>query len=615
MFKRIVFLLLFCAGFTGMHHAQLCTPNPSYTVPGVYPDTVTNFANGCMGQFYLQDFTVVVPADTFVFGFNFTINYLRIDSIGGLPAGMIYSCNPPTCTFPGGTNGCAQFYGILPPVTATYSLTIYVTLQAYHPFFGIVNIVNYFTGYRLHVGAAPLLTTGQLSATCGGSNGMAWVNASGPVTYTSYTWNTAPVSFNDTIFNQSAGVYTVTVSDALGCSASSTVTIGNAGAPVIDSLLTSDVPCHGGNTGSAQVYTSGGAPGYTYAWSNSGTTAQVSGLSAGSYTVTITDQNNCQVSTVTTITEPSVLNAVATGNDVQCSGGSDGTALVTTSGGSAPYSYLWNTSATQPSLSGLIAGSYSVTVTDAQGCTTTSSVSLTEPSALVLSTGSINISCYGSNDGMAHVSASGGTPGYTYTWSNTGTNDTIQNLSAGSYTVIITDAHNCTQSATVTLTEPAALSLSLSGIDETLLGAADGGVNTSVSGGMAPYTFLWNNSATTQNLTNISGGTYILTVTDTNGCTATDSVTILTLSGAGLQEFPEHWTVFPNPAQDIISVHSGDYTGAYTLSLYSLSGNCLVQRNSPGGTSILSLHDISPGMYILVLRTEEALFRRSIIKQ
>ena len=298
--------------------------------------------------------------------------------------------------------------------------------------------------------------------------------------------------------------------------------------PSLSALIqsSSDVSCNGGSNGSATATASGGTAPYSYSWSNGGSGASITGLSAGTYTVTVTDANSTTAQATATITEPSALTHTGGSNDVNCFGQADGSTYILVGGGTAPYSYAWSNGGTAMTISSLGPGTYSVAVTDANGCTTGDSYTVNEPTLLVANASGTDASCNGSSDGSASASASGGVAPYSYSWSTGATTATATGLSAGGYSVTITDANGCSDFALVTINEPSAISLSTSTTDASCGAATDGGVDLSVSGGAAPYSYIWSNGATTQDLSGVASGSYSVTVTDANGCTAGTSATV-----------------------------------------------------------------------------------------
>jgi len=298
---------------------------------------------------------------------------------------------------------------------------------------------------------------------------------------------------------------------------------------ISSSLATNDINCNGANNGLATVNTSGGTPPYSYLWSNGNTAATASGLSSGSYSVTLTDANNCQEISSIQITEPDALALnLQNSNQISCNGNTDGAANYTATGGTLPYSYLWSNGNTTTTASGLSAGTYSVTLTDANNCQEISSIQITEPDALALNLqNSSQISCNGNTDGAASYIASGGTLPYTYLWSNGNTTTTASSLSAGSYTVTLTDANNCQQIASIQITEPDALALNIQNSTQiSCNGNIDGTANYAASGGTLPYSYLWSNGNTTTTASGLSAGTYTVTLTDANNCQEISSIQI-----------------------------------------------------------------------------------------
>jgi hypothetical protein len=272
----------------------------------------------------------------------------------------------------------------------------------------------------------------------------------------------------------SAGYYSVTVSDSLGCLQTADFTLAepNPLAIVIDS--TSNVRCNGESNGLIQLTVNGGSAPYQFQWSNGSTYEDQTELPAGQYDLTVTDSLGCITQLQQLISEPAVLDPLISGTaltvtNVSCHGGSDGSVQLSVQGGVPPYIYDWSDGSSGPVVNGLSAGPINVTVIDQNGCSAIASANLSEPDQLVpqilsVSTfnGLFNISCYGYNDGAIDMTVEGGTPPYAYTWSNGELTEDIYNLAAGTYELVVTDSMGCTGTYTVSLNEPDSLQLALS---------------------------------------------------------------------------------------------------------------------------------------------------------
>jgi uncharacterized protein YjdB len=395
-----------------------------------------------------------------------------------------------------------------------------------------------------------------------------------------------------------AGTYSVTVIDANGCTTTASATITQPSAALSATVTgQTNVLCNGNSTGAINLSVSGGTSSYSYLWSNSATTEDLSGLAAGTYSVTVTDANGCTTTASATITQPSAaLSAtISSQTNVLCNGNSTGAINLSVSGGTSSYSYLWNNSATTGDISGLAAGTYSVTVTDANGCTTTASATITQPSAALSATvtGQTNVLCNGNSTGSINLSVTGGTSSYSYLWNNGATTEDLSGLAAGTYSVVVTDANGCTTTASATITQPsAALSAVVSGQTNVLCnGNSTGAINLSVSGGTSSYTYLWNNSATTEDLSSLAAGTYSVTVTDANGCTTTASATI-TQPSLLIASIASQTNVTCNGGSNglaTISVSGG--TSSYAYSWAPISGASPTASGLPVGTYTCTVTD------------------------
>jgi gliding motility-associated-like protein len=374
-------------------------------------------------------------------------------------------------------------------------------------------------------------TTSTTAANCNGAcNGSATVLVSGGTSPYFYAWNTSPVQTTSTAVNLCAGTYTVTVTDSRpgGCTITETVTITSPTVLNASASQTTSVSCNGGNNGCATVAPSGGTPNYTYNWSPSGGTNQTAcGLPAGNYTVTVTDSHGCTRTATTTITQPTLLTAAASqSTSVSCFGGNNGCATVTPGGGTPGYTYLWSPGGqTLQSPCGLSAGNYTVTVTDSKGCTRTATTTITQPTILNTAINHTNVNCNGGNNATAWATPNGGTPVYTYSWNTSPgqSGQTATGLVAGNYTVVVTDSRGCTTTTNVTVTEPTPVTAAINSHTNALcFGQCNGSAIATAGGGVGPYTYLWNPTAQTgQTATNLCAGLYVVTITDSHGCSTT----------------------------------------------------------------------------------------------
>lgn len=399
-----------------------------------------------------------------------------------------------------------------------------------------------------------------------------------------YQWSTG--SFNDSI-NVGGGTYDVTIVDANAnqCTISGT-TVVTEGDPIQISFGTTPVSCNGGSNGTASATVTGGFPNYTYSWSNGAVTPTATGLSANTtYTLNINDSNGCTGTNTISVTEPTaVVASIVDSTAVSCNGFSDGTATAFASGGIPPYTYNWFTSAGVPisqtsiTASGLAAGQYYVEATDANGCTVASATTtIIEPTVLTASTTPSPTSCYGSCDGSISVTASGANGGYSYVWNDTlaQTNAIAQNLCAGTYTVTVTDNLGCQTTASGTISQPTQLSLSSTVVNANCFQANGEGCVTA-TGGTPGYQYFWPNGFQGSCQLGLLANSYVVSVSDANGCQAQIAVNIQNI---------------PGPVAGILSSQNvscfGDCDGSATVGIVGGTGGAFtVQWGSTAGNQI-----------------------------
>ena len=301
---------------------------------------------------------------------------------------------------------------------------------------------------------------------------------------------------------------------------------------------TTPVSCNTGSNGAATAAGTNGIGAYSFLWAANAanqTTAMATGLAAGIYAVTVTDSTGCADMASVTIVEPSALVMTVDGTiDASCNGSSNGSISISVSGATPSYSFFWSNGSTVEDVTGLAAGPYTVTVIDANSCSTVSNtITINEPTGLsVTNIFPTNASCNGLSDGAVNITVSGGTPGYNFLWSNGATTEDITGIPAGTYGATISDANGCaTILSPFPINEPTAISITTDSISNILcFNDADGIIQISVAAGAgAPYSFLWSNAATTEDLSGLPAGPYTVTVTDANGCALTSN--ILTVTG------------------------------------------------------------------------------------
>jgi len=403
-------------------------------------------------------------------------------------------------------------------VTATDDLgcakTATITLTEPNPIF--VNINNSATG-TVCPGTAVNLT------------------ASPTDTSLTYNWTATGGNFDDATIPTPVytmmmpGTYEIMLTVSNGtCIARDTTTI-TIGASIDFTINSTNISCVGETDGSINVTVNNGIAPITYTWDNGiGNIANPTGLSAGTYNLTITNGNNCSINASIVIEDADAITLGLSPNNIICGGDSTGTIDALALGGTDTIAYAWSNGETGPSITNLPAGTYSLTVTDRNGCTATDTAIITQLTPLTAMTNGENVGC--NESGQAYVTAAGGTAPYTYLWNDaaTQTTDTAFNLVAGVYTVIVTDANGCTTSASITISETEGITCAIVVLEDiTTFNGTEGVLGVNVTGGSGNYTYSWNNGGMDSTITGLGANTYIVTITDETGCVCTDTLSLL----------------------------------------------------------------------------------------
>ncbi len=415
------------------------------------------------------------------------------------------------------------------------------------------------------------LTSSSLPAVCSGNNGSASATATGGTMPITYQWDAAAGNqATATAINLLAGTYNVTVSDASGCSQVEMVTVMSDPGTLTSTSSSSPATCGAAN-GSATVNPSGGPGPFSYSWNTSPPQFSQTAINlvGATYMVSITDAAGCTATNSVVVTANGNITSSITEQEATCTVGNNGSLTAVVNGGTAPFTYVWNTT---PSQNGATAinlepGNYTVSITDASGCTSTQSASLGIVGLLTAQTTSTSASCAGTNDGTATVNINQGLPPYTYEWSTTpgqGT-PTAVGLIAGTYLYTVTDANGCVALGSVLVPDGTPFNTSTIANDEqcSLSGASATAV---ASGGTPPYQYLWNTGSMMSAIGGLPTGTYTVSITDANGCTQVESVSVTSAANGPVLSSTNTNISCPGDNDGTIDLTVGGGTGPFTYS-------------------------------------------------
>ena len=397
----------------------------------------------------------------------------------------------------------------------------------------------------------------------------------------SYAWSNG--SSGPSISGLSADVYAVTVTNSNGCSATQSTFLSSP-SPISADISATPASCPSADDGSLSLENiSGGTGSYAILWSNGATTPTITGLNPGNYSVTITDGNSCQANTAASVTALPGPQLTFANRSPSCPNGSTGSVTAIGSSGQAPYTYSWSNGANTASLSSLPAGNYTVTLTDANSCSTSKSVQIETASSISLNINTTVPQCQDNTVASAAAFPSGGVPPYAYEWSIGATTSSVFGLQPGNYSVTVTDSNGCTGTASVSITPSSPIELQFTTTAPSCAGSNDGSLTASAANGQPPYTYSWSNGQSGSSLANLAPGTYTVTVTDASDCSRALSVNLPA----------------PTPVQATLNVEDATCLGADdgAIAVYLSGGTGGYDIQWSNGASGNSVDGLSPGLY------------------
>jgi gliding motility-associated-like protein len=429
----------------------------------------------------------------------------------------------------------------------------------------------------------------------GSSNGAIQLNPKGAIMPYTYNWSTTDGSIvSPTLKDQAnlkAGTYHLQMTDKNNCNYAWDIKVRQ---PELLSITADvlDIKCSGSGSGSIEAKVTGGTPEYAYKWSNGATTKIITNVTVNDYSVTVTDKNLCQKEVNAHVSAPEPLDIKIDKKDISCFGKNDGAISLYIQGGRSPYKYVWSTGDDKSKLDNLTSSTYSVDVTDSVGCKGTATAEIIEPDSLKVDYSKQDLSCFNRPSGRIELLPSGGTAPYYYIWSNGYRSRVIENLKAGEYLAIVRDKNNCPSDLVVTLTQPEAIEMTKEVTLPYCPDTQDGAIKIVASGGTGILNYSWNTGGNSNELTSITEGFYVLSITDGNNCLLRDT-TLLESVSSGCVDIPTAISPNGDGVNDSWDIRAGNPTSATKkvqdlypeaiMQIYNRWG-ILIFKSSPGYT-------------------------------
>lgn len=433
------------------------------------------------------------------------------------------------------------------------------------------------------------------NSTCGGTDGAINVDVQNGVAPLTFSWSSGETT--EDISGLSAGTYVLTVTDANSCQSVETFLVNNVGSLAITASST-PTSCFGGSDASIEVTATGGQSPYTFSWDSGQSTEDISGITAGSYTVTMEDQMGCIISEVVTVSDAvEVLVSSESILNEECNT-DNGSIDISVVGGTGSYGYQWSNGESTQDISNLTSGVYTVNVLDGNGCSATGDYTLVNDVSnctafcfIELEANAIIDEDCGSGNGSIDINVLNAVAPLSYSWSNGATTEDLSGLSTGTYTVVVTDANNCSEVGSYSIVNNTGnLVIANASVNEENCGNLNGSIDITVTGGAMPYVFSWSNGSVTEDISNLTAGTYSVTVTDGNGCQTNDSYTVTNNAGT--------LTATASPVSEMCAASNGSINQIVT------GGNGVLTYSWDSGQITQDISGLSAGIYTCTITDE-----------